>query len=154
MQKLFGEYEQDGNDSNGKEPLEWTCIEKEDGKILLLCNYATQYDYYNKRNIEIMDNAFSSAQQQIIQVKLLSASDVEAYIINNPKINNSILKCKLTKSLAKLNSATFSGSLCEWWLQSGINSNYVDLNGSIQHKTNDYDLKKRGYRSAIWVSID
>jgi hypothetical protein len=37
---LFGEYEQDDNPENGKEPLEWLVIGREEGKVLLLTKYA------------------------------------------------------------------------------------------------------------------
>ena len=36
----FGRYEQDGNDENGPEPIEWTVLEAEDEKALLISKYA------------------------------------------------------------------------------------------------------------------
>ena len=37
---VFGIYEQDNNDENGKEPLEWQVLKTEDNKALLISRYA------------------------------------------------------------------------------------------------------------------
>ncbi len=44
---VFGNYEQDNNTSNGKEPLEWIVLENSDGKLLLISKYALFKRRYN-----------------------------------------------------------------------------------------------------------
>lgn len=43
----FGEYEQDSNISNGKEPMQWDVIACEDGRYLLLSHYVIDYMAYD-----------------------------------------------------------------------------------------------------------
>ncbi len=44
----FGMYEQDNNFANGKEPIEWVVLDKQDGKCLLLSLNALDSQEYNK----------------------------------------------------------------------------------------------------------
>lgn len=43
----FGSYEQDGNETNGVEPIEWIVLDKQDGKALLLSKYALDCRVYD-----------------------------------------------------------------------------------------------------------
>ena len=43
----FGSYEQDNNNSNGKEEIEWLVLDIKDGKILVLSKYALDNQPYN-----------------------------------------------------------------------------------------------------------
>lgn len=45
---LFGEYEQDGNNYDGKEPIEWLVLEKKEEKLLLLSKYGLGCGPYNE----------------------------------------------------------------------------------------------------------
>lgn len=45
----FGEYEQDNDESNGKEPLEWIVLNADDDKALLLTKYALDYRQMNSQ---------------------------------------------------------------------------------------------------------
>lgn len=42
----FGSYEQDGNTSNGKEPIEWLVLDRDGDKVLLLSKYALDYQSF------------------------------------------------------------------------------------------------------------
>ena len=42
----FGSYEQDGNTSNGKEPIEWLVLDRDGDKALLLSKYALDYQSF------------------------------------------------------------------------------------------------------------
>lgn len=44
---VFGHYEQDGDTSNGPEPIEWEIVSKEDGKMLLVSRYILDSQPYN-----------------------------------------------------------------------------------------------------------
>ncbi len=46
----FGEYEQDGDDSNGKEPIEWIILEAKEDHLLLLSRYIIDtHPYHDKK---------------------------------------------------------------------------------------------------------
>ena len=44
----FGEYEQDGNVLNGKEPIEWIVLDEQDDKKLVISKYGLEYPRYNE----------------------------------------------------------------------------------------------------------
>lgn len=77
----LGSYEQDGDSSNGKEPISWTVESIDDGKALLLsdvCLYAMPYNSDSKDNSwtnsdlrkwlnnEFYQSAFSSEKQDVV----------------------------------------------------------------------------------------
>ncbi len=77
----FGEYEQDGLDYNGKEPIEWIVLAKEDQKLLLVSKYGLDYGPYNdewifttwenctlrrRLNGTFFNEAFSPEEQSLI----------------------------------------------------------------------------------------
>ena len=43
----YGKYEQDGEASNGKEDIEWRILSKEDGRVLVISEYALEQKNYN-----------------------------------------------------------------------------------------------------------
>ena len=47
---IFGEYEQDNEESNGKEPIEWVVIDSKENKKLLISKYALDSKRYNDTN--------------------------------------------------------------------------------------------------------
>ena len=49
----FGAYEQDGNQSNGKEPIDWIVLEKQDDKILLLSKLILDNQSYHTKNEQV-----------------------------------------------------------------------------------------------------
>ena len=84
----FGAYEQDNNAENGREPVEWKVLAKEDERILVISRYALDCRQYNARsetmtweacslrswlNEEFLNSAFSAEEQK----RILSAA-VEA----------------------------------------------------------------------------
>ncbi len=46
---FFGSYEQDGNASNGAEPIEWIVVERDGDHCLLLSKYALEFMPYHER---------------------------------------------------------------------------------------------------------
>ena len=46
----FGTYEQDGDTSNGQEPIEWCVLEKQDNKILLISKDVLDYKKFSEDN--------------------------------------------------------------------------------------------------------
>lgn len=87
----FGFYEQDGNLSNGMEPIEWTVLAVENGKVLLFSDYALDCvpyyvdnvdtvrweDSYLRRwlNYEFLLTAFSPKEREKIAYTVVKPSD-------------------------------------------------------------------------------
>ena len=46
---VFGSYEQDGDETNGKEPIEWEVLGKDKNGILVVSRYALDCQPYNKK---------------------------------------------------------------------------------------------------------
>ncbi len=86
---FFGSYEQDGNTTNGNEPIEWIILEKQNGKILLLSRYGLDMQKYSDMAGEIswenslirtwlngffIDSAFNKEDlNEILQTTLLNS---------------------------------------------------------------------------------
>ena len=91
---VFGNYEQDGNDNNGKEPIEWIVINIQDEKALLLSKDVLSATPYNKDNQpttwemctlrswlneEFYNDAFSSKEKKAILLSKVSNGIEEQY---------------------------------------------------------------------------
>ena len=87
---VFGKYEQDGDLSNGPEPVEWTILEEDDEKMFLISRYILDCHTYNTEDKEVSwescelrtwlnndfyNDAFSPAAQQRILTTDISVSD-------------------------------------------------------------------------------
>ena len=90
----FGHYEQDGDLSNGPEPIEWEIVSEEDGRLLLISRYALDCQPYNNENAastwetcslrawlndDFVNTAFSSAEQEYIIPATLTNPDNEIW---------------------------------------------------------------------------
>ena len=87
----FGSYEQDNNSSNGKEEITWIVLKVENGKALLISEYALDsYKYYSSLksvtwetshirqwlNSDFLNSAFSSDEQSsILSTEVLAESN-------------------------------------------------------------------------------
>lgn len=87
----FGSYEQDNNKSNGKEAITWIVLKVENGKALLISEYALDsYKYYSSLksvtwetshirqwlNSEFLNSAFNSVEQSsILSTEVLAESN-------------------------------------------------------------------------------
>jgi hypothetical protein len=91
---IFGHYEQDGDLSNGPEPIEWEILSEEGGKMLIISKYLLDCQPYNVVNEDItwekcslrtwlnndfLNTAFSSDEQKLIQTTALSNPDNACY---------------------------------------------------------------------------
>lgn len=87
---VFGSYEQDNDTSNGKEPIEWLVLDKQDGKILVISKYALDCKPYNTNlmeatwetctlrswlNDEFVNNVFTSNERDSIATATVTAKD-------------------------------------------------------------------------------
>ena len=90
----FGAYEQDGNEDNGKEPIEWQVLTNEDGRLYLISKYVLDCKpYHNKTenvtwetcslrawlNDEFLNAAFSAEEMTQIPSVTLECDDNPNY---------------------------------------------------------------------------
>lgn len=95
---LFGKYEQDGNTSNGQEPIKWIVLDKKDDKILLLSYYVldakpfnydecdTDWERCSLRqwlNDDFLYSAFSQGEIEKIETTLVENTCNEKYNTNS-----------------------------------------------------------------------
>ena len=89
---IYGHYEQDGDESNGPEPIEWEVLEERDGMLLLISRYILETKPYNVENedvtwetcslrkwlnVNFYDDAFSEDEQAgIVKMKLSNPDNV------------------------------------------------------------------------------
>ena len=91
---LFGSYEQDNDDSNGKEDVEWLVLAKEGNRILLISRYALCTSQYNWLNVDVtwescslrtwlngyfIENSFSEEEQKMIATTTVTADKNRTY---------------------------------------------------------------------------
>lgn len=91
---IFGSYEQDGDTSNGPEPIEWEVLDENDGEMLLISRYILDCQPYNTEetdvtwetctlrnwlNNDFYNAAFSAAEQERVITANLSNSDNAYY---------------------------------------------------------------------------
>lgn len=87
---IFGQYEQDGNTGNGKEPIEWEILTEKDGKMLLISKYILDCQPYNTESTEVTwetcslrqwlnndfyNTAFNESDRELIETTTLSNPD-------------------------------------------------------------------------------
>ena len=85
---VFGAYEQDNDGTNGKEPIEWLVLAKENGRLLVISGYALDCKKYNDDyapatwesctlrawlNGEFRNAAFSPSEQLVIPAVAVTA---------------------------------------------------------------------------------
>ena len=90
----FGSYEQDNDSSNGKEPIEWLVLAKEDERILVTSVYGLDCQPYNTEkedvtwetctlrgwlNTTFLDEAFSDTEQRLITKTTVTADNNPSY---------------------------------------------------------------------------
>ena len=86
----FGQYEQDGDETNGKEDVEWLVLDKQDGKVLVISRYALDCMPYHKTTEDVTwetgavraylnntftDEAFSADEKNKIQTVTVEAHE-------------------------------------------------------------------------------
>ena len=94
---IFGAYEQDSNTSNGKEPIEWLVLDRQDNNVLLISRFALDCRQYNNTlssitwetsslrswlNNSFLNEAFSPDEQIKIVTTQVNADKNPTYSTN------------------------------------------------------------------------
>lgn len=96
---FYGNYELDGDISNGTEPIEWIVLDKRDGQLLLLSKYILDYKKYQEEkcdtltwgsctlknwlNNEFYETAFSTAEREFVSIKKIESEYVSNTLLDN-----------------------------------------------------------------------
>ena len=179
----FGHYEQDGDEANGKEPIDWRVLAKENGKLLLLS--ASILDYQPFADAEeppqwrtssirswlataFLPAAFSDAEQAAILVTdveqdgihtsdpvfLLSFDEIKTYLQFDGRYF-----CEPTACTVNLIPENQKFRQNQWWLRTPDNGTYfgVDSNKILYAMDLIHAIdaySSLGVRPALWVSAE
>ena len=167
----FGSYEQDGDTSNGKEPIEWRVLTVEGNRALVVSDKALDAHCFNSDEDKgnkwessdlknWLDNdfatqAFTDEDKKVIDgaPTLLSADEADKYFKSDKD-----RECYPTKQLkSKLNWDSDDDSACYWWLRSpGANSfgaAIVNYGGGVYSDGFRVGSSDGAVRPALWVNL-
>ncbi len=172
----FGQYEQDNNWGNGKEPIEWyvLSVDEAQGTAILLSRYLLDVQVYNYNswqtawassyirgwlNNTFYPSAFSANEQQAIVQTYASNSWDYVFMLNQQQIQ-SILgddTCYATpyaKAQGIHVNSTRRKGVSSWWVRADSTSSdapFVGSNGGVYR--NPVAMNDNGVRPAITISI-
>lgn len=178
---FFGQYEQDGNQLNGKEPIEWKVINIDDNRCQLISKYILSQKNYEEHRFEeiewnssslcewlngtFFEEAFNEEQAENIltlsnddgssrqiRVTLLDQTEYNKILLYSPdRICDS---SRVGASNGKLGGLVGNGGI--WWLQTldlrkGHNAFCVNGSGML---TSQHIGVGAGVRPVIWVDLN
>lgn len=190
---VFGSYEQDNNTNNGKEDIEWLVLAKEGNKALVISRYALDSQQYDTSSITdttwetcslrewlngtFISNAFSSAEQNMIQSSTVTADKNPSYstspgnnttdkvfLLSIPEANkyfssDSARQCSATAYAKAQGAYTNSGNdHCWWWLRSPGNDSL--FTAIVRDDGSAFDLGRGcsdsggAVRPALWINLE
>lgn len=141
----LGKYEQDGNLSNGTEPIEWYVIGKEDDKYLLLSKYILDARAFHSKKEDITWEKCSLRQwlnNDFLQISFTPSESKKIVSVNNINKDNSDYE---TKGGNTTNDKVFLLSIddAKKYLTSDIafatSTRYAFENGAFTFNPNDVD---------------
>ncbi|MCR5596856.1 MAG: DUF6273 domain-containing protein [Lachnospiraceae bacterium] len=167
---IFGSYEQDGDTSNGPEPIEWEVLDKSDGKLLLISRYILDCPPYNTEDADVTwetctlrnwlnndfyNTAFSTAEKDRVITANLSNPDNAYWGTEGGNDTNDKVFCLSMEEVRKYYSF-------ESWYdddQSGYSSAlmtdvtpYAVNNGARQFTITQEDYTGEGYEDRTGLS--
>ena len=168
----FGQYEQDGNTTNGSEEIEWRVLANEGDRVLLISEYGLDSHQFDSKsgdwessdlrnwlNAVFVDAAFSAEERGRIdgEVFCLSADEAEELFSSNED-----RLCKPTEYAIKQGIEPDKAGICSWWLRThGTDGNPVDGDvaaivttpGGVFVDGQFVDSTRTAVRPAIWVYL-
>lgn len=166
----FGSYEQDGDTSNGKEPIEWRILAVEDNRAFVVSEKALEARAYNEDredgnnfgtsdlwgwfNDDFVNTAFTSDEMEEIDgtPSLLSVDEAKKYFKSNED-----RQCYPTKHVLQ-QLGWDSDESVGWWL--GVTTDGTSTsapgvwpNGYVSSDAWFVDLPVGGVRPAMWVKM-
>ena len=164
----FGSYEQDGNASNGKEPIEWRVLAVEGNRAYVVSQKALDAHAFNadeddgndwnssdlKKWLEndFASQAFTGDEMKEINgaPTLLSVDEVNKYF----KSDNDRICMPTQQAVSNGAWTSDDNGACGWWLRPPADSLYaagVDADGYVC--SDDGDISAVSVRPALWVNL-
>lgn len=133
---MFGAYEQDGNYSNGAEPIEWTVLSIENSRALLVSKYVLKWDYFNYGgslsswndssicywlNDSFMNSAFTYNEKNALYSNYSSAAQ-KVFLLSEEEVRRYMgtVISRMgypTRACANEGAYTWATGACDWWLR-------------------------------------
>ena len=164
----FGEYEQDNDTSNGKEPIEWIVLSVRNEEVYLLSKYVLDAQPLNEKNTKdctlddwlktgFSQNAFTpEANKAISRIDLLPKDYIKNYGLTMEQIQP-----KYTKYALAQNPYKGSASGLMWWLAPDSYSiSLGKVAGPVVCEVGSYERNvcdvtdPCGVRPALWLFCD
>ena len=175
----FGHYEQDGDESNGPEPINWIILTEEDDRMLLISLNILDYQPYNTEleevtwetcslrkwlNEDFINAAFDASEQEQILTVTNTNPDNELYFGmeggNDTEDRVFLLSIDEARDLFEDDDAR-ACEPCEWyWLRSpgypATHAAVVLHIGELLTRGHlvTFNYYDHGVRPALWLSID
>ena len=170
---FYGMYEQDGDESNGKEPLEWIVIDNSNDEITLLSKNEIEYIRFSDKSYGIWENsslrkwlnadfysmAFSESEKNRIENNSLHNPASGSFINKDTKdkvfvlssldvtkyeIELDVLNSRLTDyAKKKISDAKAREQRQQWWLRDVFEASYGVVNA--YYVDNDGNINEDGY---------
>ncbi|MDU5164424.1 MAG: DUF6273 domain-containing protein, partial [Actinomyces sp.] len=168
----FGSYEQDGDTSNGAEPIRWIVLDEIDGQLLLLSAdvlEARQYHHVPFEDItwehsdlrawmngDFYEAAFTPVQRGLIEtVHNENADQSITGASGGAPTDDRVFALSETESVIYFLSVSEDGT-ADWWLRSpgtyGFATQFVDASGTPSLSGANVDLQY-GVRPALWIDV-
>ena len=167
----FGSYEQDGNASNGKEPIEWRVLAVEGNRAYVVSQKALDTRAFNEDEddgndwnssdlkkwleTDFASQAFTGDEMKVISgaPTLLSVDEANNYF----KSDNDRI-CMPTQQAVSNGASTWDDNgACGWWLRSPGGHSYcaavVNAAGLVYPDTVLVDSADGAVRPALWVNL-
>lgn len=167
----FGSYEQDGNTSNGKEPIEWRVLAVEGNRAFVVSQKALDVHAFNADEDDVNDwnssdlkkwleNVFASRAFTGDEMKeingvptLLSVDEANKYF----KSDNDRI-CMPTQQAVSNGAWTLDDNgPCIWWLRSPGDGSYlaagVNADGHVVSSGYHLSFLDLAVRPALWVNL-
>lgn len=180
---VFGQYEQDNNTRNGKEPVEWIVLKVEGSRALLLSRYALDVQRFNSKWVKISwkdcslrqwmngtfyNECFTETQRASVLRTTLQSNYVNSgvqtqdYVFPLSKseceqyLSPAMMYCTASR-YAQAQQAATSNGYCYWQLRDTStrknDNNRVEPDGTICEYGSNTNAAGVSVRPAIWVNI-
>lgn len=180
---VFGQYEQDNNLSNGKEPVEWVVLKVEGARALLISRYALDTRPYDDewKKVSWKDCDMRSWLNSVFYNECFTDSQKQAVLFTSNKTNYvnktvdtqdyvftlSVSECEkyLSKpmrmcapsSYAQSQGAALKDGYCYWWLRDTTNrkndANRVEPNGDTLEYGSNTNAQGVAIRPVVWINL-
>lgn len=158
---VFGHYEQDGDLSNGPEPIEWEILRKEKGRMLLVSRYILDAQHYNTVNTDVtwetcslrkwlnddfISTAFNASEQKEILTVTNTNPDNESYGTKGGNDTEDKVFCLSVEEI--LDNYEVDQNMCSQALVTEVTQYAIDKGAWNREITSEYYtayLEPRGY---------